>query len=137
MQLLGCDIVFPCRNNVLLLCRDNVATKTVTARGQVLQPLCYNRFFLDKGFYVVTEHFYVVTKFCQGEEILCHDREFDVTIELPEIVSRRSISCVAIESSRTWGLPCHDIDVCTTKALYSNSHCVASQQTSYNGKKIK
>ena len=40
-----------------------------------------------KGFYVVTEYFYVATKFGQGEEILCRDREFDVTIEFPEVKS--------------------------------------------------
>ena len=64
--------------------------------------------------------FYVVTEFCQdqgfscceriflfhdrvgqGEEILCHDREFDVTTELPEIESRQSIPYVAAKSSKT------------------------------------
>ena len=42
-QFLGRDIVFPCRNCILLLCRNNVmtkgfliATETVTIRGQVL-----------------------------------------------------------------------------------------------------
>ena len=36
MQFLGCDIVFPCRDSVLLLYRDRgffVTTKAVTTRG--------------------------------------------------------------------------------------------------------
>ena len=33
MQLLGCDIVFPCYNSVLFPYRDNVAIETVTTRG--------------------------------------------------------------------------------------------------------
>ena len=39
MQLLGRDIVFPCRDSVLLLYRDRgflVVTKTVTIRGHVM-----------------------------------------------------------------------------------------------------
>ena len=41
-----------------------------------------------KGFYVVTRYFYVAAEFDQGKEILCRDREFDVTTELPEVASR-------------------------------------------------
>ena len=37
----------------------------------------------------------------QGEEILCRDREFNVATELPETVSRQSISYVATKSSKT------------------------------------
>ena len=40
-----------------------------------------------KGFYAATGYFYVVTEFGQGEEILCLDREFDVTTEFPEVKS--------------------------------------------------
>ena len=35
LQLLGRDIVFPCIDSVLLLCRDNVTTKMVMTRDQV------------------------------------------------------------------------------------------------------
>ena len=31
-QLLGQDIVFPCRDSVLLLCRDNVTTEATLSR---------------------------------------------------------------------------------------------------------
>ena len=34
--------------------------------------------FKTKGFYVAIGYFYVVTEFGQGEEILCHDREFNI-----------------------------------------------------------
>ena len=60
----------------------------------MLQLLRCNDVGLGKGFYVATE-------FDQGEEILCRDREFDVVKELLEIVSRQSISYIAIDSSRT------------------------------------
>ena len=52
----------------------------------MLQPSCCNKFGLGKGFYVAIRHFYVATKFDQGEEISCRDRKFDVATELPEIV---------------------------------------------------
>ena len=47
MQLQGRDIVFPCRDSVVLLCRDRgfpVATEMVTTRGKVLQPSYCNKF---------------------------------------------------------------------------------------------
>ena len=34
MQLLGHDRVFPCRDSVLFLCRDNVATKVSLSRSR-------------------------------------------------------------------------------------------------------
>ena len=39
-------------------------------RGQVLQPSCCNMFGLGKGFYVVTEHFYVTIEFSQDQGFL-------------------------------------------------------------------
>ena len=77
-------------------------------RGQALQFLCPDRvwsrprdsmsrqdIFMSrqslvktKGFYVAAGYFYVATEFGQGEEILCRDREFDVTTEFPEVKLR-------------------------------------------------
>ena len=85
--MLSHDIVFPCRDSALLLCRDrgfHVATEKATTRGQVLHPSCCNRFGLGKVFSVATEHFrsrqslvraksfYVVTKY------FCVSIEFDL-----------------------------------------------------------
>ena len=85
----------------------------VTIRGQVLQPSCCNRFGLGHGFYVATEFsqdqgfsyrdriFLCRDRIGQCKGILCCDREFDVTKELPKIVSQQSIPYVATKSSRT------------------------------------
>ena len=54
-----------------------------------------------KGFYVATGYFYVTTEFGQGEEILCRDREFDVTTKFPEVKSRQGMFYVATKTYRT------------------------------------
>ena len=58
MQLLGHDIVFPCRDSVLLLCRDNVVTEVSLSRPRRSRQevRCCNRFGLGHGFYVAIEY---------------------------------------------------------------------------------
>ena len=54
-----------------------------------------------KGFYVTTGYFYIAREFGQGEEILSHDREFDVATELHEVASRQGMFYVVTETYRT------------------------------------
>ena len=54
----------------------------------MLQPSCCNRFGLGKGFYVVTEHFYVATEFGQDQGFLIATQYFYVATK--NLMSRQS-----------------------------------------------
>ena len=80
------------RRSFLEWCRDRVFY-VATGFGQD------QKFFLSRQSFFF--FFFCRDRVGQGEEILCRDREFDVATELPEIVSRHSISYVVTESSKT------------------------------------
>ena len=83
-QLLGRDIVFSCRENALLLCRDDDTTEVSMSRlRRIRQEVrCCNRFGFGKGFSVTIEHFrwrhsLVKAKgFCVTTEYFCVATEF-------------------------------------------------------------
>ena len=72
MQLLCRDIVLPCGDIALLLCRDNVKIKVFLSqpRRSRQEVRCYNGFGLGKGFFVATEYFYVARELGKGQGFL-------------------------------------------------------------------
>ena len=71
--------VFSCRDRVWSRLRDFMSRLRIFISRQNFLKWCRDKVF------------YVTTGFGQGQGILCHDREFDVATELPEIVSQQSI----------------------------------------------
>ena len=82
------DRVFLCRDGVRSRPRDFMSRHRIFVSRQNFLEWCRDKVF------------YVTIGFCQDQKILCRDREFDVAIELPEIVSRQSIPYVVTESSK-------------------------------------
>ena len=87
------DIIVPCRDNALILYRDNVVIEVSMSRSRwsLQEVRCYNGFGLGWGFFVATEYFYVARELGKGQgflcllgedqEDLCRDIYFDVAIE--------------------------------------------------------
>ena len=98
----GSQAVGTLHDKVLLLCRDNVATETITTRGRVSHPSCCDRvwsglrvfmlrhdsfhvttgFDLDRGFLIATENSLSLQGLALVREFSCRDGEFDVATRL-------------------------------------------------------